>query len=68
MVSISKQDAEGVLSAIKKHEAARPDFSGDGYSEDEWSGITALIVALGGQREAAKRQAAKGASLASGSR
>lgn len=47
MVQLSKAEAEGILAAVKKHEAARPGFSGDQYSEDEWNGISALIVALG---------------------
>lgn len=46
MVQISKAEAEGILSAIKKHEAARPDFRGDNYTEDEWNGISALVIAL----------------------
>lgn len=47
MVQLSKAEAEGILSAIKKHETARPDFSGEQYSEDEWNGISALVVRLG---------------------
>lgn len=47
MIQISKTDAEGILGAIKKHEAARPDFDSGQYTDSEWNGITALVVALG---------------------
>lgn len=46
-ITLSKADAEGILSAIKKHESARDDFTGDGYSDEEWNGISALVVAAG---------------------
>jgi hypothetical protein len=50
-VTISKADAEGILSAIHRHEADSDAFySLDYYTDDEWNGISALIVALRSSR------------------
>lgn len=45
-VTISKAAAEGIIDAIKMHEHQRLDFFGDMYSDDQWNGIAALIIAL----------------------
>ena len=36
-----------LIDVIQMHEKARPDFSGDDYTEDQWNAITGLVVRVG---------------------
>lgn len=47
MIQISNDEARALIEAIKMHEAARSDFCGEQYTDEQSNAITGLIVKVG---------------------